>query len=81
MIQVKICVGSACHVKGSYATTKLFQEKLAKAGLTDQVELSASFCMGECKDGPCVKINGTKFHEVYADQVDRLIDEEIIPLL
>lgn len=31
---------------------KWFQEALEKAGIADKVDLSASFCMGECKDGP-----------------------------
>ena len=28
MVKVSICVGSVCHMKGAYATTQLFQEKL-----------------------------------------------------
>ncbi len=79
MVKVSICVGSACHMKGAYATTKLFQDEIAKAGLQDKVELSASFCMGECKDGPCVKVDGVKFHHVDKDRVVSLIQEEIIP--
>ena len=35
MVKVSICVGSACHMKGAYATTQLFQEALEKAGITD----------------------------------------------
>lgn len=80
MIKVSVCVGSACHMKGAYATTQLFQQALAEAGVQEQVELSASFCMGECVNGPCVRINGVKFRHVGQDRVQSLIEEEILPL-
>lgn len=44
-----------------------------------KVELSASFCMGECKDGPCVRIDGVKFHHVDQDRMASLVQEEIVP--
>ena len=37
MVKVSICVGSACHMKGAYATTQLFQEELKKSGVADKV--------------------------------------------
>ena len=79
MVKVSVCVGSACHMKGAYATTQMFQEALEKAGVVDQVELSASFCMGECKDGPCVQVDGVKFHHVDQNRVESLVAEEIVP--
>ena len=79
MVKVSVCVGSACHMKGAYATTQMFQEALEKAGIADRVELSASFCMGECKDGPCVQVDGVKFHHVDQNRVESLVAEEIVP--
>ena len=79
MVKVSICVGSACHMKGAYATTQIFQDELKKAGIADKVQLSASYCMGECKDGPCVRVDGVKFHHVDQDRVVSLIQEEIVP--
>lgn len=81
MVKVSMCVGSACHMKGAYATTQMFQEALNRLGIADKVELSASFCMGECMNGPCVKINDVKFHKVDQDRVESLIKEEILPLI
>ena len=79
LVKVSICIGSACHMKGAYATTELFKEELEKAGIADKVELSGSFCMGECKDGPCVRVDGVKFRHVGKDRVASLIREEILP--
>ncbi len=80
MVKVSICVGSACHMKGSHATTQLFQQEIERLGLGSQVELSASFCMGECKSGPCVRVNGVKFYHVDQDRVASLMREEVLPL-
>ena len=79
MVKVSLCIGSACHMKGAYATTQMFQDELAKAGIADKVELSGSFCMGECKDGPCVRVDGVKFRHVDQERVASLVREEILP--
>ncbi len=80
MVKVSICLGSACHMKGAYATTKLFQDEIDRAGIKDKVELTGSFCMGSCKDGPCVRVNDVKFTHIDADHVAELIQNEVVPL-
>ncbi len=56
MISVYICVGSSCHLKGSYYIIKAFQEMIKKYQIEDKVELKASFCLGECTKGVCAKV-------------------------
>ncbi|MGE4282976.1 MAG: (2Fe-2S) ferredoxin domain-containing protein [Clostridia bacterium] len=56
MLQVHICVGSSCHLKGSYHIIKTFQSMISKYKLEDRVELKASFCMGHCTEGVAVKV-------------------------
>ena len=48
---VKICVGSSCHLKGSYNVIQAFQRLIENEGLQDQVTLKAAFCMGHCTEG------------------------------
>jgi NADH:ubiquinone oxidoreductase subunit E len=60
MIQVSICVGSSCHLKGSYQIIQIFQEIIKKNKLQDRVELKASFCLERCTKGVSVKA-GDKF--------------------
>ncbi len=57
MVQVSICVGSSCHLKGSYQIIQIFQELIKKYRLEDKVELSASFCLGRCTKGVSVKVD------------------------
>ena len=48
---VQICVGSACHLRGSFNVIQTFQKLIENYGLQDQVTLKAAFCMGHCTDG------------------------------
>ena len=45
---VQICVGSSCHLKGSAAIIELMQSAVEENGLTDEITLAGSFCMGVC---------------------------------
>jgi NADH:ubiquinone oxidoreductase subunit E len=62
MLQIFICVGSSCHIKGSYQIIKAFEELIKKYGLEDRVELKASFCLGHCTKGVSIKV-GEEFVE------------------
>ena len=58
MIIVQICVGSACHLKGSQEIVERFQAAIEKYNLEGDVVLSGSFCIGECnRDGVTIQIN------------------------
>jgi NADH:ubiquinone oxidoreductase subunit E len=56
-MNIYICVGSSCHLKGSYDVIQLMKQALIDHNLTDSVNLSAAFCLGKCTDGVTVKIN------------------------
>ena len=58
---VTICIGSSCHLKGSRDVIAILQRLVLLHGLSDQVELTGSFCMGECEKGVCVKVNDELF--------------------
>ena len=45
MISVQVCVGSSCHMKGSYQVIKTFQDLIAHNNLKDEVVIKASFCI------------------------------------
>ena len=45
-MNIYVCVGSSCHLKGSYQIIDLMKKSLEENVLTDQVNLSAAFCLG-----------------------------------
>ena len=58
---VTICIGSSCHLKGSRDIISIFQRLVSMHGLSDQVELTGSFWMGQCEKGVCVKVDDELF--------------------
>jgi len=56
-MNIYICVGSSCHIKGSYDIIQLMKEAIAEHHLDDKINLSAAFCLGRCTDGVSVKID------------------------
>jgi NADH:ubiquinone oxidoreductase subunit E len=54
MKSIKVCIGSACHIKGSYDVIEIFKEEIEKNNLQNDIELCASFCLGNCKDAVSV---------------------------
>jgi NADH:ubiquinone oxidoreductase subunit E len=78
MIQVQVCVGSSCHVKGSEEVISHLERLLRIHGLTKQVNLTASFCMGRCRDGVCVTVDGEKLDKVTATNVNEFFNEKIM---
>ena len=81
MVKVSVCSGMSCSMYGSNDTHMILQKELKRTGITGQVEVSSTFCMGECTNGPCIRINGVKFRHVDPDSVAGLVQEEILPLI
>ena len=58
MLIVQMCVGSACHLKGSQEIVELMQKAIAEHRLEDEVVLTGSFCIGKCnRTGVTVQVN------------------------
>ncbi len=60
-MKINICIGSPCHLKGSRQIVDQLQYLIAERNLQESIELAGSFCMGECTDGVCVKIDEKMF--------------------
>lgn len=54
MKSIKICVGSSCHLKGSYEVIQTLQALIESHRLQDQLELRAAFCLGHCTEAVSV---------------------------
>ncbi len=81
-IELAICVGSSCHLKGSRPLIDSFKEELAKRGLQDKVELKAAFCLGQCgHDGVSVKVGDKIVPGLTPEKVPSFLEQEVLPLL
>jgi len=71
MKTIRVCVGSACHVNGSYKVVKALNQLIDQRELENEVELVGSFCMGKCTEGVAVECDDI----IYAVSVENV--EEI----
>ena len=54
-MELEVCVGSSCHLKGSQDVIAELQNILKKYEVEDVVTLKASFCLGRCAQGVTVR--------------------------
>lgn len=78
---LKVCVGSSCHLKGSYDVIEAFKRLIEKHSVGDKIELRACFCLGRCSDGVAVKADNDYVLNVNPTNVEEKFEKEILPLL
>jgi len=76
-MEIKVCMGSACHIKGSPNIARKLQALLKENGLDEKVGLRGSFCMGPCNKGVVVTVNGKAFYHISEDNVEKFFYKEI----
>ena len=82
MVVLSICVGSSCHLKGSYDVIEAMRKLIKEKGAQDQIDLKAAFCLGKCAfDGVSIKVNDKIITGVTPEKVPSVYEEEIAPLL
>lgn len=77
---VKVCDGTACHVKGSGRLLDTLREKLQLTGEKHTTEdmlftLEAVSCLGACGLAPVMVINEKVYGEVDSKKCNEIIDE------
>lgn len=81
MVEINVCIGTACHLRGSYNVVQTFQQQIEHNGLHDKIELKTSFCMGDCQGvGVAVSVNG-QHHNIEAVQAGEFFHSVILPLV
>jgi NADH:ubiquinone oxidoreductase subunit E len=81
MLEVKVCVGSSCHIRGGAKTLKELKRLIEAHGLSNKVNLSADLCFEGCLQAPNVVVNGVIFGGVTPDKVEEFFRENILAKL
>ena len=81
-MNIQICVGSSCHLKGSEQIVELFQKAIEERNLADKITLAGSFCIGRCnREGVTVQIDDEIITGVTPETFDRFFEKEILQKL
>lgn len=79
MLVVQVCVGSACHLKGSQDIIEMLQKAVEKHHLEDDVVLTGSFCIGKCnRVGVTVQVNDDVHIGVTKENFNEFFREHIL---
>lgn len=76
---LKVCVGSSCHLKGSYAVIEELKKVIAEYGLEKEINLQASFCLGRCSTGVSAKVDDEYLEDLSAENARTVFIEKILP--
>ncbi|MDF2677368.1 MAG: hypothetical protein K0Q97_1688, partial [Bacillota bacterium] len=77
MIDISICVGSACHLKGSYEVIEKFKSCLNHNNLADKLVIKAAFCLGHCTEAVSVKFID-KIYSVEPETAEAFFNEIVV---
>lgn len=80
-MEIKVCIGSSCHLRGSYEVIEKLKKLIADNNLQDKVNLAASFCLGKCGTGVTVTGNGEFWDNVTPDTVESIFAEKVLATL
>lgn len=77
IITITVCVGSSCHLRGSYEIIRLLKELIRSAALEQKVILKGSFCLENCTEGVSVKIDEELFSVGSVDEMKDLFQKRV----
>jgi len=77
---VLLCCGSGCVSAGSLKVKEKMVEQLAKHGLTNEINIIETGCMGPCDYGPVMMVypEGVFYKKVTPEDVPELVEEHFV---
>ena len=80
MIELSVCIGTSCHLKGSYNALQTFLSLIEEYRLHDQIELKSTFCLKQCAyAGVGVVLQGESYR-VMPDEASAFFRNTVLPL-
>jgi NADH-quinone oxidoreductase subunit G len=85
-IEVSVCAGTNCFVKGSqtilkqliaYVTENRLEDMVGFEGQEEMVDVKATFCFEKCERGPVVKVNKTIIEKATFEKAVEVLTKEI----
>ncbi len=78
MITINVCIGSACHLKGSYNVVNRLQRIIEEQKLEDKVIVKGAFCLGECTKAVSVRIDDGPVISVGEETVEDFFQQYVV---
>lgn len=77
---VLICGGTGCTSSGSPEIERVLREEIAKAGLTEKIQVVKTGCFGLCALGPIMIVypSGAFYSRITAEDIPRIVQEHFV---
>lgn len=76
---ISVCVGSYCHLQGSYIMIERLKKRIEQEKLTDSIEVRAAFCLGKCgSHGVSIKFGENVVTGVTTDNLEEIFDQYVL---
>jgi NADH:ubiquinone oxidoreductase subunit E len=78
MVELCVCIGSSCHIKGSFNVIQTFQQLIEEKSLHEKINFKSGFCMKQCSNtGVAVSVDGA-IHQVSPDKAGEFFTTQVI---
>jgi NADH:ubiquinone oxidoreductase subunit E len=81
VIDVGVCIGTHCYVRGSWKLLEGLAAELRHRGLSERFRVKARFCTGQCAEGPNVVVGNTIIGNVDTSDAAAFIDTYLARLV
>ncbi|MBR2499651.1 MAG: (2Fe-2S) ferredoxin domain-containing protein [Clostridia bacterium] len=79
---IQICVGSSCYLKGSSEIVELLTEAVEKHGLSNEITLTGSFCIGKCnRVGVTVQVYDEIHTGITRENFKEFFEEKVLSVI
>jgi NADH-quinone oxidoreductase subunit F len=77
---VLVCTGGGCIASGALAVSAAFDEELKNKGLTEEVQVVETGCLGPCAVGPVALIypDGVFYQNIKVPDVAEIVEEHLL---
>lgn len=76
-IQVQVCLGTSCHLRGAQEILNGLLAHIIDQGLENAVVVKASFCHEQCASGPNVQVGGETLSHCTLESVLAALDRHL----
>ncbi len=76
---IQICIGSSCHLKGSYEIVEKFKNAIEAHDLEAEITLAGSFCTGKCnREGVTIQIDDEIYTGITPESFKEFFKEKVL---
>ncbi|OQY31524.1 MAG: ferredoxin [Spirochaetaceae bacterium 4572_59] len=76
-VEVKVCVGTSCFLRGSQEILSNMKDKVDQEDWKDRIALKATFCSENCNYGPTVTVGDRKINKATIDSVVEEVENQL----